>query len=143
MSNGWIKLHRPIVCALCDREICHDLTGEPYLNYKKNICYECYINLISEIYKMAGAGDGGIIHLIFKEVLSSSINRAYRRSIKGYRNVFQKLLYKYKFSCVCCGEKNLKLLSIDHIKPVSRGGTDEEVNLQILCRSCNSSKGNR
>lgn len=34
-------------------------------------------------------------------------------------------------------------LAIDHIIPRSRGGTGEEDNLQVLCRKCNSSKGNR
>jgi 5-methylcytosine-specific restriction endonuclease McrA len=33
--------------------------------------------------------------------------------------------------------------SVDHIVPRSQGGTDEDDNLQLLCRSCNSSKGGR
>ncbi|KYQ73290.1 hypothetical protein AZH43_07245 [Acinetobacter pragensis] len=32
-------------------------------------------------------------------------------------------------------------LTIDHIHPVTRGGTDDLENLQVLCRSCNSKKG--
>ena len=34
-------------------------------------------------------------------------------------------------------------LSIDHIIPVIRGGTNELENLQILCRTCNSTKGSK
>jgi len=34
-------------------------------------------------------------------------------------------------------------LTIDHVTPKSWGGSDEPGNLQWLCRSCNSSKGNR
>lgn len=34
-------------------------------------------------------------------------------------------------------------LTIDHIQPWSKGGTDDVSNLQLLCRSCNSSKGVR
>lgn len=37
----------------------------------------------------------------------------------------------------CSDENNLE---IDHIKPVSKGGTGEESNLQVLCRSCNRKK---
>lgn len=34
-------------------------------------------------------------------------------------------------------------LSLDHIHPHSRGGSDQPENLQTLCRSCNSKKGAR
>lgn len=34
-------------------------------------------------------------------------------------------------------------LTIDHIVPLSRGGTDDLDNLRLLCRGCNSRKGNR
>lgn len=44
-----------------------------------------------------------------------------------------------KYRCVNCGT-HLNL-SIDHIHPFSKGGSDDESNLQTLCRSCNSSKG--
>lgn len=43
-------------------------------------------------------------------------------------------------SCVFCGAS--ENLTIDHIVPVSRGGTDDIDNLQAACRRCNSSKGN-
>ena len=34
-------------------------------------------------------------------------------------------------------------MTIDHIIPRSRGGTDDPDNLQLLCGACNSTKGNR
>ncbi|MGW9025150.1 HNH endonuclease [Streptomyces sp. NPDC055722] len=44
-----------------------------------------------------------------------------------------------------CGHwgSNANPLTADHVRPLSRGGTNEVVNLRTLCRSCNSSRGNR
>lgn len=41
----------------------------------------------------------------------------------------------------CLGCKALEDLTVDHIVPVSRGGSSDIGNLQTLCRSCNSKKG--
>ena len=49
--------------------------------------------------------------------------------------VFERDAYR----CVHCGTH--KDLSVDHIKPESKGGTLDFDNLQTLCRSCNSKKG--
>jgi hypothetical protein len=43
--------------------------------------------------------------------------------------------------CLRCGRT--ERLSIDHIIPVTLGGSDELSNLQCLCLYCNCSKGNR
>lgn len=45
------------------------------------------------------------------------------------------------YRCRRCGTTDD--LTIDHIMPVSRGGTNERSNLQTLCRRCNCSKGAR
>lgn len=43
--------------------------------------------------------------------------------------------------CAYCG--TTENLSVDHKRPISRGGSSEPENLQCLCRSCNSRKGAR
>jgi hypothetical protein len=51
------------------------------------------------------------------------------------------VLERDNFTCQRCGSR--RYLSVDHIKPESRGGTIEMSNLQTLCKPCNSAKGNK
>ena len=43
--------------------------------------------------------------------------------------------------CKLCG--STENLTIDHIKPVSKGGTHKLKNLQTLCEKCNVEKGDK
>jgi 5-methylcytosine-specific restriction endonuclease McrA len=45
------------------------------------------------------------------------------------------------FTCQKCGATDD--LTLDHIHPWSIGGPDTEDNLRVLCRPCNSAKGDR
>jgi hypothetical protein len=44
---------------------------------------------------------------------------------------------------ICSKCRTMENLTIDHIVSVLNGGSDEDSNLQILCRRCNSSKGSK
>ena len=46
--------------------------------------------------------------------------------------------------CALCGVTNKEMaMDVDHIKPRSRGGSNERSNLQALCTRCNRSKRDR
>lgn len=52
------------------------------------------------------------------------------------------ILERDDYTCKKCGRKASEgRLEVDHIKPVCKGGTDEESNLQTLCFECNRGKG--
>lgn len=49
-----------------------------------------------------------------------------------------------KFTCQYCGVSAPEaILEVDHIKPVSKGGTNDLLNLVTACRDCNRGKTNR
>lgn len=50
------------------------------------------------------------------------------------------LCEKYGNRCLRCGRGDVTL-SVDHVKPLSKGGTNWLDNIQPLCVSCNCSKG--
>lgn len=53
-----------------------------------------------------------------------------------------KIIERDGFRCKYCGcPLDAETYTIDHIKPISIGGGDDESNLALSCRSCNSSKG--
>ena len=66
-----------------------------------------------------------------------------KRQISGKTR--QNVLMRDNYTCQICGAtvKDGAKLEIDHIKPFSKGGTDDENNLQVLCQQCNREKHNR
>ena len=72
----------------------------------------------------------------------------YRRFSNGSsfgarKNIPDKIRFevfkRYLYVCQICGSKDR--LEIDHIVPVSKGGSDDPSNLQPLCYPCNRGKG--
>jgi 5-methylcytosine-specific restriction endonuclease McrA len=60
---------------------------------------------------------------------------------KKKHNLFSRIIDRDGAYCVNCRSTND--LTIDHIHPRSKGGSNDIENLRILCRKCNSSKGDR
>lgn len=65
----------------------------------------------------------------------SSNSRRWREKIRP------AVLELYNYQCVVCGTS--ENLTVDHIVPKSKGGTDDFENLQVMCHKHNTSKGVR
>jgi len=51
------------------------------------------------------------------------------------------ILWSHRYRCLCCGSEDD--ITMDHIIPLSKGGTHSMENIQPLCLSCNSRKGTK
>jgi 5-methylcytosine-specific restriction endonuclease McrA len=76
----------------------------------------------------------------------SKKRRVYRYRIIGAGeldyDLWEEMVDKYSHTCLCCRRSDVEI-TIDHVTPISLGGSNDITNLQPLCRSCNSKKGNR
>jgi 5-methylcytosine-specific restriction endonuclease McrA len=59
---------------------------------------------------------------------------------RTWRKIRERILIRDAYLCQYCGND---ANTVDHVLPVSRGGTDEPDNLLAACTRCNSSRGNR
>lgn len=70
--------------------------------------------------------------------------RAISRNAGGEMSASQwaALQAQYEYRCLCCGMQDVNL-TIDHVVPLSKGGTNLIDNIQPLCKSCNCRKGKK
>lgn len=72
------------------------------------------------------------------------------KSIKYYNRVCfswkekEEALSKSKHKCAHCGKSLTKeTCTVEHVVPLSRGGSNDSVNLVALCEKCNKEKGSK
>lgn len=80
--------------------------------------------------------------------VSRSITRRRRAISRGCTGTHTKqdidaLLKLQGWKCACCKASLKAGYHVDHIDPISKGGSNDRLNLQILCPTCNTSKGAR
>ena len=81
-----------------------------------------------------------------EKILAKNHNR--RSRLKGAEgkitaSVIKQIVSVNNYCCAYCTKEIKTGYTIDHIIPLSRGGTNKIDNLTLACRSCNSSKRTR
>lgn len=86
--------------------------------------------------------------------MTSRLEKQINKKAKSLYSTFYKFGIKFKIAdlrewiididmCPYCNKKlKPKDLSVDHIIPKSRGGSDDIRNLRLVCKKCNLLKGN-
>ena len=84
------------------------------------------------------------IHILTQPPLRTDVdeNEPQQQRLPNYRVHKNDLYGKQEGDCNGCKRHfEIRNLTVDHIRPQSKGGTDHPNNLQLLCAACNSSKG--
>ena len=133
------------------KEISIELTGkhtpieDSFINSIVLILNKESINhsIISDLIKFVDGFELKITWFILWTDTKKSSQKNKRRAISGKTR--QNVLMRDNYTCQICGAtvKDGAKLEIDHLVPVSKGGTNDENNLQVLCQQCNREKHNR
>ena len=68
--------------------------------------------------------------------LNRYLNLEYKDVPLSKQNVFKR----DEFKCVYCGKADIRLLTIDHVIPTSKGGKNKWDNVVTACKRCNNEK---
>lgn len=74
-----------------------------------------------------------------EEVLAISIGPPGRPAAKEWQRLTALAFANHDPECVYCGAT--EQLTVDHVRPLQKGGSNHPVNLVPACKSCNSAKG--
>lgn len=80
------------------------------------------------------------------QMLAVIRRRARKRNAEGSFTAgeWETLKKQYGFTCPCCKKQESEIhLTVDHIIPLIKGGSNYIENIQPLCRLCNSIKSSK
>jgi 5-methylcytosine-specific restriction endonuclease McrA len=78
--------------------------------------------------------------------VAAKIRRDRKKGAEGSYTTAEwvSLKARYSYRCLCCGEREPDIkLTVDHVQPISKGGSNTIDNIQPLCGSCNARKNAR
>jgi 5-methylcytosine-specific restriction endonuclease McrA len=81
----------------------------------------------------------GVFHPVILGIYPTSQDSKGNRSARWHKR--RKIILKmHDYSCAYCGDE---ANTVDHVIPISKGGTDDPLNLVAACNRCNFAFGNK
>ena len=117
-----------------------------WLQYKDEICKECNDFIKSEGYKLSLSKDKDIEAMILGIVKNLRVDPKRMFTADDKKNLLSELAPNEQglYECNICHQHfAIEELTIDHKLPWSLGGRTVLSNAQLICRACNSRKGNK
>lgn len=117
-----------------------------WLQFKDSICSECNAFIMSDNYKLSETKEEDIEAVILGIIGNLRVDPKRSFTSKDKAMMLSKITSdeEGKYVCNKCHQHfTAGELTIDHIKPWSKGGRTVLSNAQLLCRACNSRKGNK
>lgn len=98
--------------------------------------------LVDYLTRMYKSHNHAVMEVNLELLPNKSRIKSKRRKTNVPRGMRHEVFKRDNYTCVECGatKKDGATLHIDHIIPVSKGGSDELSNLQTLCSDCNLNK---
>lgn len=110
------------------------------INWKRALCLEFAQK--AKVLKYSDRvirGVGKVFRAPAVMVLIKVVRSVYRNRVPFTK---KNVLVRDRYTCAYCGYRQ-KVMTIDHVTPVSRGGKTDFDNCVACCRPCNNRKGAR
>ena len=117
-----------------------------WLQYKDYICKDCNAFIKSDGYKLSPSKDEDIEAMILGIVGNLRVDPKRVFTADDKKDLLSQLSPNEQglYECKKCHQHfTSDELTVDHINPWSKGGRTVLSNAQLICRACNSSKGNQ
>jgi 5-methylcytosine-specific restriction endonuclease McrA len=138
-------------CKQCKIDY-REANREGYIDYHKKY-REQNKERISDVKKKSVEKNKAHYLMLSKKYREENKERmaAYKRNFKARslgaegKHTHEDVLFLLKSQGHCCAicKQTLHKYHVDHVIPISKGGSNNKDNLQILCRDCNMSKYNK
>ena len=144
-SNCCHKTLDDLVCSVCGKKTdrVYVVRSNMYKTALRFACYKpsCFSILLNEMFVEYDDEHLDVCSITDIRYVKKRETKRRIRSEMTLRLRYS-IMKRDNFMCVLCGRRPPEVeLHVDHIKPVSKGGTNDESNLRTLCADCNMGKG--